>query len=71
MGRLQTQGKLLIGGGFMNNSGAMGRFLADDIEHACDIGFADPVVQNKIVTAEVHPWLVTVPGCIGMEGCDQ
>ncbi|MBK9748507.1 MAG: hypothetical protein IPO91_17270 [Chloroflexi bacterium] len=67
MSRLQAQGKLMIGGGFVDNSGAMGVFLAEDIEQARDIVFADPVVRDKIVTAEVHPWLVTVPGCVGME----
>jgi uncharacterized protein YciI len=67
MSHLQKEGILILGGGFLDNTGAMGIFLSEDIEHAQDIVSADPVVRDKIVTATVHPYLVSVPGCIGVE----
>jgi len=67
MSRLQKEGILILGGGFLDNTGAMGIFLSEEIKHAQDIVSADPVVRDKIVTATVHPYVVTVLGCVGME----
>lgn len=65
MNHLQSQRKLVLGGGFLDGSGAMGVLMADDMEQARSLVNGDPAVRDGIVTTEVHPWLVTVPGCAG------
>ena len=65
--QLQEQGMLILGGGFLDNTGALGVIVADNIEQAKDIIFKDPAVKKKIVTTEIHPWFVTVSGCIKMD----
>lgn len=67
MEQLQVQGILVLGGGFLDGSGALGVLLAENLEQAHLFISNDPAIQEGIVTTEVHPWLVTVPGCVGIK----
>jgi uncharacterized protein YciI len=60
MDQLAAQGKLVLGGGFLDGAGAMGVLRTDTIDKARVLAEQDPSVMAAIVTTEVHPWLVTV-----------
>ena len=62
MSELASSNLLVLGGGFLDDSGAMGVLVADDIAAAEGIVAQDPAVADEIVTASVHPWFVTVGG---------
>lgn len=64
MDQLQAAGTLVLGGGFLDGSGAMGVLLANSLTEAEQFVANDPAVKKKLVTASVHPWFVTVPGKI-------
>jgi uncharacterized protein YciI len=62
MSQLESEGKLVLGGGFLDGSGAMGVLIADSQSEAEHIVANDPAVKDQIVKATVHPWYVTVAG---------
>jgi uncharacterized protein len=68
MSRLEAEGKLILGGGFTDGSGAMGVLQVSNLEEACEIIENDPAVKDGIVTAQIHPWYVTVVGQIKKSG---
>lgn len=65
MTELEAAGTLVLGGGFLDGAGAMGVLRCDSLGQAMDVALADPAVVDGVVTAEVHPWFVTVGGTIG------
>jgi uncharacterized protein YciI len=68
MSRLEAEGKLILGGGFTDGSGAMGVLQVSSLEEACGIIENDPAVKEGIVIAQTHPWYVTVAGQIKRSG---
>jgi uncharacterized protein YciI len=60
MERLEGLGKLVLGGGFLDNAGAMGILECKNLEEAEALCQADPAVRAQIVIVEVHPYFVTV-----------
>lgn len=68
MSRLEAEGKLILGGGFTDGSGAMGVLQVSSLEEACEIIENDPAVKENVVTAQIHPWYVTVAGEIKKGG---
>jgi uncharacterized protein len=64
MSQLETEGQLVVGGGFVDGSGAMGVVRMSNLAAAETLIANDPVVKDDIVTATVHPWFVTVAGTI-------
>lgn len=64
MTQLETNGKLVLGGGFLDGSGAMGVLIADSQAEAESIARNDPAAREQIVMVTVHPWFVTVGGSI-------
>jgi uncharacterized protein len=69
MSQLEAMGKLIVGGGFIDeDSGAMGVLRAANISEARQIVENDPAVTNGIVTTQVRPWFVTVAGTIEISG---
>jgi len=68
MSQLESEQKLVLGGGFLDGSGAMGVVVANSQTEAESIVANDPAVCEQIVTATVHPWYVTVAGRIETSG---
>ena len=68
MSQLAEEEKLVVGGGFLDDSGAMGVIQASNIAEVEKIVAADPAVRSNVVQAEVHPWFVTVAGQIEKSG---
>ena len=68
MSRLETEGKLILGGGFTDGSGAMGVLHVSSLEEAREIIENDPAVKEGIVTAQTHPYYVSVAGQIKKSG---
>jgi uncharacterized protein YciI len=64
MSKLESEQKLVLGGGFLDGSGAMGVLVADSQTEAENLVAQDPAVRDQVVTATVHPWYVTVAGAI-------
>ncbi len=64
MMKLQGEKRLIAGGPFKDDSGAMGIFEATNLKEAEEIVNNDPIVKNRLVNAKVHPWLPAVLGCI-------
>ena len=64
MEELESTKKLVLGGGFLDGRGAMGVLQVESIEEANEIIASDPAVVSQVVLARVHPYLVTVAGCI-------
>ena len=64
MTQLESERKLVLGGGFLDGSGAMGVLVADSQAEAENIVAHDPAVREQVVTSSVHPWYVTVAGAI-------
>jgi uncharacterized protein YciI len=64
MTQLEAQRILVLGGGFLDGSGAMGVLVADSLAEAESLVNNDPAVREQIVTTTVHPWFVTVGGSI-------
>ena len=64
MAELQRSKVLVMGGPFEDDAGAMGVVEAGSLEEAERIVRADPLVSDGVVTAEVHPWHASVPGCV-------
>lgn len=64
MGKLEAEGKLILGGGFIDGAGAMGVLEVATFEEAFRLVANDPAIKDGIVTAEIHPWYVTVVGQI-------
>ncbi len=62
MSQLETERKLILGGGFLDNSGAMGVLRVASLAEAQEIVENDPAVRDGVVTVEVRPWCVTVAG---------
>lgn len=62
MTKLEHENVLVLGGGFTDNSGAMGILRARNIAEAEKTVNADPAVQEGIVVTEVHPYYITVVG---------
>jgi uncharacterized protein YciI len=60
MPQLESEGKLVLGGGFLDGTGAMGVLLAKSQVEAERLVATDPAVREQIVTATLHPWYVTV-----------
>lgn len=60
MTELESNGTLVLGGGFIDGAGAMGVLRTDSLEAAEAIAYVDPAVVDEVVTTEVHPWFVTV-----------
>lgn len=60
MSQLESEGKLVLGGGFLDGSGAMGVLIANNQAEAEQMVANDPAVNEQIVKATVHPWFVTV-----------
>lgn len=57
---LESKGLLVLGGGFLDSSGAMGILNVQSREAAEHIVLEDPAVRDGVVSAEVHPMVVTV-----------
>lgn len=68
MNRLETEEKLVLGGGFTDDSGAMGILFVSGLEEAREIIENDPAVKEGIVTAQIHPYYVTVASKIQKSG---
>ncbi|WKZ38343.1 MAG: YciI family protein [Anaerolineales bacterium] len=68
MTRLEAEEKLVLGGGFTDDSGAMGMLFVSDLEEAREIIENDPAIKEGIVTAQLHPYFVTVAGKIQKSG---
>lgn len=68
MSHLVSEEKLVVGGGFLDGTGAMGVLRCASLEEATEIVRQDPAVRDEIVTSEVHAWFVTVPGTIRASG---
>lgn len=68
MDQLEAEKKLILGGGFTDHSGAMGVLRVSRLGEAREIVDNDPAVKDGIVTAEVHPWYVTVAGQVELSG---
>lgn len=68
MNRLEAEEKLVLGGGFTDNSGAMGMLLASGLKEAREIIENDPAIKEGIVIAQIHPYYVTVAGKIQKSG---
>jgi hypothetical protein len=64
MTELENQGTLILGGGFLDGTGAMGVLKLGNLEEAEAIVKKDPVVTDGLVTATIHPWFVTVGGSV-------
>ena len=64
MTQLESERKLVLGGGFLDGSGAMGVLVANSQAEAESIVKNDPAVREQIVTTTIHPWYVTVAGSI-------
>ena len=64
MTHLESENKLVLGGGFTDGSGAMGVLRALSFAEASEIVQDDPAVKEDVVVAKVHPWYVTVAGQI-------
>ena len=62
MDALETSGRLVLGGGFLDGAGAMGVLKVGNLGEAQSLIEKDPAVKTGIVLAEVHPWFVTVGG---------
>ncbi len=68
MTKLENDNKFVLGGGFIDNSGAMGVLRASNIAEAEEMVKSDPAVVDGIVETEVHPYFVTVVGNITTSG---
>lgn len=64
MTKLESEGTLILGGGFLDGTGAMGVLKVESLESAKEIVAKDPAVVDGLVTATVHPWFVTVGGSV-------
>jgi uncharacterized protein YciI len=64
MKKLATEGILVLGGPFKDNSGAFGIIEASDLETANRIIYQDPAVIEKVVRVEVREWSSAVVGCV-------
>jgi uncharacterized protein YciI len=64
MTRLENEGTLVIGGAFKDETGVMGILKAGSLEQAQQIIADDPVIQNKILKADVKAWTPSVTGRI-------
>ncbi len=60
MTQLEADGILVLGGGFLDDSGAMGVLIAPSQHEAEGLVADDPAVRGQVVTATVHPWFITV-----------
>jgi len=60
MTQLESERKLVLGGGFLDGSGAMGVLQVSSLAEARAIVENDPAVKEGVVTTQVHPWYVTV-----------
>jgi uncharacterized protein YciI len=49
-------GRLLMGGAFLDNQGALGILDVESEAQARDIAARDPFVQAGVVEAHLHPW---------------
>lgn len=64
MAQLSGSKILVLGGGFLDHSGAMGVLKAGSLDEAETLVAEDPAVCDGIVKTSVHPWFVTVGGTI-------
>ncbi len=62
--KLEQNEQLVVGGPFKDDTGAMGVVVFEDLDAAKKAVASDPMVQAKVVTAEVHPWHPAVTGCV-------
>ncbi|MEX0825436.1 MAG: YciI family protein [Acidimicrobiia bacterium] len=62
MAELETSGVLVVGGGFGDDTGALGIIQAASIDEAIAVVLRDPAVEDGVVVTEVHPLLITVGG---------
>jgi len=58
MATLQAQGVLLRGGPFDDGSGGMSVIAVETEEDAKNIIENDPVIQNKVFSVRLIPWLI-------------
>ncbi|GHO99124.1 hypothetical protein KSF_091720 [Reticulibacter mediterranei] len=56
MRRFFADGRLLMGGFFLDNQGGLGILEAADEAEAREIVEQDPAVQNKVFQPDLHPW---------------
>lgn len=68
MTQLETENKLILGGGFTDNTGAMGILRASSFVEAQQLAQDDPAVKEGIVVTELHPYYVTVVGNLEKSG---
>lgn len=71
MTQLESEGKLVLGGGFLDGSGAMGVLIAKSQTEAENIIANDPAVNEQIVKVTVHPWYVTVANPIELSEINE
>jgi uncharacterized protein YciI len=64
MTKLESDGILVIGGAFKDESGAMGILEVVDMDEAQQIVNSDPVIKNKTLVATVKAWHPSVAGCV-------
>ncbi|MEO7532057.1 MAG: YciI family protein [Sediminibacterium sp.] len=61
MGKLAADGKLLLAGPMMDDTGLEGIFVFNvkTVEEAALLGQTDPAVKAKLFSIEYHPWYAT------------
>ena len=64
MAELEASGILKLGGGFADDTGAMGVLEVESLEKAENLVANDPAVKDHIMDANVHPWFPSVKGCV-------
>jgi uncharacterized protein YciI len=64
MERLQNRGELILGGPFKDDTGALAVIEAASLDEARAVFFGDPAVSEGTFAVVVHPWFVSVAGCV-------
>ena len=54
---LFKQGKAIEGGPFLDDTGGMAIFIANDLEHAKELVKQDPAIIKGVFTADIRPWM--------------
>jgi uncharacterized protein YciI len=56
--RLFDEGRMVMGGPFLDDAGGLALIEADDMEEASTFAYDDPTVREGLLSVEVHPWRV-------------
>lgn len=60
MAALLAEGKLVMGGPFLDDSGGTMVYQAADLAEAESVAQSDPAVQNGLLQVVVRPWLIVM-----------